>query len=337
MTTRNILSAVVVVAGLAMATSRLAGQQPVAEQPLRPQHTWKFGDLEVLPVRGNVYLLAGGGANITVQSGPEGLLLVDSGAPGQADQIVAALQEVFPDQKIRTIINTADDADHVGGNGALVERFRGPRGAAPSTAVGEGNQNVGVQVISHEKAMTRMSKAAPGRPALPGDGLPGSTFFTAKKEFFSNGEVVQILSHPAHTDGDVLVFFRSSEVISAGDAWRNTGYPLIDEARGGSIQGVLDSLNAIIDLAVPERNQMGGTRVIPGHGYIGNESDLVEYRDMVTIIRDRVRELVKAGRTLAQLKAARPTLDYDGIYGATSGPWTTDMFIEAVYHGVGGK
>jgi hypothetical protein len=126
-------------------------------------------------------------------------------------------------------------------------------------------------------------------------------------------------------------------VISAGDAWRTTGYPVIDLARGGSVEGVLSTLNAIVDIAVPERNQMGGTRVVSGHGYFGNESDIVEYRDMVAIIRDRIRDLVKEGRTLAQVKAARPTLDYDVVYGATSGPWTTDMFIEAVYKGVGGK
>ena len=322
---------------VALAGGEVAGQQPVGERSLKRERTWTVDGIDVLPVRGNVYLLAGAGANVTVQAGPEGLLLVDTGAAGQTGRISASLREVFPDQKVRTIINTNDDADHVGGNGDLVRAFGGPRGAAQGGPLGEGNQNVGVQVISHEKAMGRMAKGSPGRPALEGDALPGSTFFTAKKEFFSNGEVVEVLWHPAHTDGDVLVFFRSSEVISAGDAWVTTSYPVIDEARGGSIQGVLDSLNTIIDIAVPERNQMGGTRIVSGHGYIGNESDIVEYRDMVTILRDRIRDLVKAGRTLAQVKAARPTLDYDGVYGATTGPWTTDLFIEAVYRGVGGK
>jgi glyoxylase-like metal-dependent hydrolase (beta-lactamase superfamily II) len=210
-----------------------------------------------------------------------------------------------------------------------------PAGGATQNEV---NENIGVQIVSHENALGRMSKDEPGRPALSGSALPGSTFFTPRKEFFSNGEVVQVLWQPkAHTDGDVIVYFRSSEVISAGDVWVTTGYPVIDLTRGGSVQGILDGLNAIIDLAVPERNQMGGTRVIPGHGYFGNESDIVEYRDMVTIIRDRIRELVQEGRSLEQVKAARPTLDYDAVYGAVTGPWTTDMFIEAVYRGVDGK
>jgi glyoxylase-like metal-dependent hydrolase (beta-lactamase superfamily II) len=317
----------------------LAGQQPVGEVSLKRPRTWNVGGIEVLPVRGNVYLLAGAGANVTVQAGPDGLLLVDSGAAGQTERILAALREVFPDQRVREIVNTNADADHIGGNGGIVAAFGGARGQAVGGGPqGEGNQNVGVQIVSHENALGRMARDEPGRPALTGDALPGSTFSTDRKEFFSNGEVVQVLSQPkAHSDGDVLVFFRSSEVISAGDVWVTTSYPVIDEARGGSIQGILDGLNAIVGIAVPERNQMGGTRVISGHGYFGNESDIVEYRDMVTIIRDRVLELVNEGRTLAQIKAAKVSLDYDGIYGATSGTWTTDMFIEAVYHGVGGK
>ena len=328
----------VVVAMIVLGTAaQITGQQPVGERSLQRARTWTVDGIEILPVRGNVYMLAGAGANITVQAGPEGLLLVDTGAPGQSERIVAALRELFPDKKVRTIVNANADTDHVGGNGALVAAFSGPRMAFGGGAVRPGNQNVGVQIVSHENALRRLVRDEPGRPALSGDALPASTFFTAKKEFFSNGEVVQVLSYPGHTDGDVVVFFRSSEVISAGDLWVTTSYPVIDEAHGGSVQGVLDGLNGIIDLAVPERNQMGGTRVISGHGYFGNESDIVEYRDMVTIIRDRIRDLVQEGRTLDQVRAARPTLDYDGVYGATTGPWTTAMFIEAVYRGVGGK
>jgi glyoxylase-like metal-dependent hydrolase (beta-lactamase superfamily II) len=315
----------------------VTAQEPVGERSLKRPRTWQIQGVEVLPVRGNVYMLAGAGANVTVQAGPEGLLLVDTGGPGDTTRVMAALHEVFPDARVRTIINTTSDADHVGGNAAVVEASGGARGTASDSTPGEPNQNLGVLVVSQEAALKQMSEPAAGRSALPTDGLPGSTFFTKKKEFFSNGEVVQILSHPGHADGDVVVFFRASEVISAGDAWTPTRYPVIDAARGGSIQAELDALNAIIDLAVPERNQMGGTRIISGHGYFGNESDVVEYRDMVTVIRDRIRDLVKGGATLAQVKAARPTLDYDPVYGATTGPWTTDMFIEAVYRGVGGK
>ena len=165
-----------------------------------------------------------------------------------------------------------------------------------------------------------MSTGSRGVPPLTGDGLPASTFFTPRKDLFSNGEPVQLISQPnAHTDGDILVFFRKSDVVATGDVFVTTSYPVIDTARGGSVQGVIDALNAIIELTVPERNQMGGTRVIPGHGRICNEADVVDYRDMVTIIRDRVQEMARKGMTVQQVKAARPSLEYDGIYGAMTG------------------
>jgi glyoxylase-like metal-dependent hydrolase (beta-lactamase superfamily II) len=144
-------------------------------------------------------------------------------------------------------------------------------------------------------------------------------------------------SAEAHTDGDVMVFFRRADVLSSGDVFVTASYPVIDASRGGSVQGEIDALNAIIDLTVPERNQMGGTRVIPGHGRICNEADVVDYRDMVTIIRDRVRDMAKKGMTLQQVRAARPSLEYDGIYGTTTGQWTTDMFLEAIFKDVGKK
>jgi hypothetical protein len=109
------------------------------------------------------------------------------------------------------------------------------------------------------------------------------------------------------------------------------GYPVIDTARGGSLQGVIDALNRIIDITVPEFNTMGGTRVIPGHGRIANEIDVVEYRDMLTIVRDRLMTIAEEGGTLEDVKAARVTLDYDGVYGLTSGPWTTDRFLETAF------
>ena len=159
--------------------------------------------------------------------------------------------------------------------------------------------------------------------------LPASTFFTPRKDLFSNGEPVQLISQPnAHTDGDILVFFRKSDVVATGDVFVTTSYPVIDTARGGSVQGVIDALNAIIELTVPERNQMGGTRVIPGHGRICNEADVVDYRDMVTIIRDRVQEMARKGMTVQQIKAARPSLEYDGIYGATTGTGLPICFLK---------
>lgn len=318
----------------------LHAQQPVATIPLDPPPPPLVVDgVEILKVQGQVYLLAGAGGNVTMQVGDEGVLLVDSGAPGQAQRLLNAVRRVT-NKPLRFLINSNADPDHIAGNGDLVKAYEGTRGPRPAQA-GAANplgQNVGVMTIAYEGAYNRMLKGSRELPALTGDALPISTFFTPRKEFFSNGEAVQIFSQPgAHTDGDALVFFRESDVVSAGDVFNTTSYPVIDTMRGGSVTGVIEALNALIDLAIPERNQMGGTRVIPGHGRIGNEADLIDYRDMVTIVRDRVQEMVKKGMTLQQIKAARPSLEYDGLYGATPGPGSTDAFLDAVYQGVGGK
>jgi glyoxylase-like metal-dependent hydrolase (beta-lactamase superfamily II) len=326
--------AVCLVAALWVTGPGASGQQPVGTVPLTfPPEPIVVDGIEVLPVQGQVYLVTGGGANVVAQIGDEGILVVDSGASGQADKILAALRRVTR-KPIRFLINTNPDPDHIAGNGVLVQGEGGLRGPRPA-GVGGANpqgQNLGIVTIAHENAVNHMVKGSAGLPPLTGDALPASTFFTPRKDFFSNGEPVQLLFQPAaHTDGDILVFFRKSDVVATGDVFVTTNYPVFDPARGGSVQGIIDGLNNILDLTVPERNQMGGTRVIPGHGRICNEADVLEYRDMVTIIRDRVQAMVKKGMSLAQVQAARVSLEYDGIYGSTSGGWTTEMFIEAIY------
>jgi glyoxylase-like metal-dependent hydrolase (beta-lactamase superfamily II) len=157
---------------------------------------------------------------------------------------------------------------------------------------------------------------------------PTDTYFVAQKDLYVNGEPVQLLHTPAaHTDGDSLVMFRRSDAVSAGDVYTPDRYPVIDLAKGGSINGLIDALNHLLRLTVPEFNQQGGTLVIPGHGRLSDEADVAEYRDMVTFVRDRIADMVKKGMTLDQVKAARPTLDYDGIYGADKGA----LFVEQVY------
>jgi glyoxylase-like metal-dependent hydrolase (beta-lactamase superfamily II) len=319
-------------AGL-IAGPRALGQQPVGTVPLAPPPPPLVVDgVEILPVQGQVYMLAGAGANVVVQIGDEGVLVVDSGAPGQTERVLAALRRLTR-KPIRFLINTNPDPDHVAGNGGLVQGEGGLRGPRPA-GVGGANpqgQNFGLVTIAHENTVNHMVKGSAGLAPLTGDALPASTFFTPRKDFFSNGEPVQLLFLPeAHTDGDILVFFRKSDVVVAGDVFVTTTYPVFDASRGGSIQGVIEGLNNILDLTVPERNQMGGTRVVPGHGRISNEADVLEYRDMVTIIRDRIQAMIKKGMTLAQVQAARVSLEYDGIYGST-GPWTTERFIEAVF------
>jgi cyclase len=192
-----------------------------------------------------------------------------------------------------------------------------------------GGANDGAPIFAHEKALNQISAPTGKTSEVPSALWPTDTFSGDKKKIYFNHEGIEILHQPGHTDGDVMVFFRRSDVIAAGDAFVTTTYPKIDARRGGGIQGILDGLNHLIDLSIPEINQQGGTRIVPGHGRIANQSDVVEYRDMATIVRDRVQDMMKSGRALDQIKAAKPTLEYDGLYSTPS--YTGAMFIEAVY------
>jgi cyclase len=319
-----------------------AQQSPVTRALTEPWPTTeKIDGIEIVPVLKHVYMLVGAGANVTVQIGDQGVTLVDAGGAGKTDALLAAVRHLTS-KPLRYLVDTGPDADHVGGNAAIVKAAGGILGGAAAGAGGgrgtaASNQNVGLMTVSHENASNRLSRGGAGLPALTGDAIPESTFFTRRKDLYMNGEPIELRWQPAaHTDGDIFVFFRGSDVVSVGDVYLPDSYPHIDLARGGSVQGEIDALNAIIDITVPERNQMGGTRVVPGHGRLTNEADVVEYRDMMTIVRDRVRDMVKKGMTVEQVKAARPTLEYDGIYG-TDKSWTGEMFIETVYRDLGQK
>jgi len=244
--------------------------------------------------------------------------LVDTGLANMSDQALAAIRK-FTDKPIHYILNTHVDLDHTGGNEAF--------GKAGSTIMGGDvaddirGLEKGAAIIAHQRVLDRMSAARVAFAALPTDVYAGK-----QKDLYFNDEPVVMFHQPAaHTDGDSLVFFRGSDVVATGDVFVTTSYPVIDLERGGSIQGLIDSLNRIIDLTVPAALQEGGTLVIPGHGRICDEADVVEYRDMVTIIRDRIADMRKRGMTLDQVKAERPTEDYDPRYGSS------DAFVEAVY------
>ncbi len=307
-----------------------AQQTPTTRALTEPwQKTVKVDGIEILHVQKNVYMLVGGGANVTAQIGDEGVLLVDSGAPGQTEKIVAAIRSLT-DKPLRYLVNTSADREHAGGNPEIV-KAAGGLGRAFAAAEGR-PQNVGIHTVSSENAADRLRTGSPDFPALESTGVPVSTFFTPENDFYANGEAVVLSQAPkAHTDGDVIVFFRGSDVVSTGDVFRTDGYPIVDTARGGTYQGVLDALNAVLDIAVPERNAMGGTRIIPGHGFICNEIEVVEYRDMLTIIRDRVRRMINERKTLDQVKAARPTLEYDVYYGRRP-EMTGAKLVEVVYN-----
>jgi len=292
------------------------------------------GEIQVLPVQGNVYLLAGAGGNITVQAGKSGVLVVDTGTAPMTEKILAAIRKLS-DKPVRYVINTSVDGDHTGGNENFAKAFGSATAVSVQNTPGSSATQT-VQIFAHDNVLVRMSAPSGGKPggppAMPDTAWPSETYVGDSKELYFNGEAV-LMYHVAraHTDGDTIVHFRGSDVVSAGDILNTNGYPVIDRQRGGSLQGAIDGLNRILDIAVPAHHEEGGTYVIPGHGRICDEFDVVEYRDMLTIIRDRIRASIKKGLTWEQIKASRPTRDYDPEYGAATGPWTTDQFVEAAY------
>jgi hypothetical protein len=326
------------------------------------------GEVHVLPVQGNIYMLVADGTNITVSVGREGVLMVNTGTASMSDKILAAVRELVnsapapnqcfgatcpgtvgwsspfinsvissptPAKPLRFIINTSDAPEHVGGNQKIASSGFFPRGGGFGAAIA--NPGRGAQIIAHENVLFRMSApASPGskEPSTPAGAHPTDTYFDEfhKLPEYFNGEAVIVYHEPsANTDGDSIVFFRHSEVISAGNIFSTVSYPVIDLEKGGSLQGVIKGLNHILDLAVAEYRAQGGTWVIPGRGRLSDTADVASYRNMLTIIRDRIQDLINKGMTLEQVKAARPTLDFDGRYGSDTGSWTTAMFIEAAY------
>lgn len=287
--------------------------------------------IHVQKVQGNVYMLLGAGGNIAVQIGNDGVLLVDTGLAQNSDKVLAAVRRLT-DKPIRYIINTHMHPDHTGGNEAIAKAgvtITGGNVAGNLTDASEG-----AAIIAYQAVLDRMSAdPAPGQPKIPFGDLPTDTYVTPEKHMFFNGESIKIIHQPnAHTDGDSFVYFRRSDVVATGDIFVTTSYPIIDVARGGTINGVIEGLNRLIDdITIVADKQEGGTYVIPGHGRLCDQADVVEYRDMATIVRDRVRDMINKGMTLEQVKAARPTRDYDPLYGTDKGFWTTEKFVEAVY------
>jgi glyoxylase-like metal-dependent hydrolase (beta-lactamase superfamily II) len=289
--------------------------------PARQNQNLSNAEVHVLPVQGNVYMLVGAGSNITVQVGSDGVLVVDASYAPLSEKILAAIRTLSKGS-IRYLINTTYDADHTGGNEPI--RRAGSTIAGGNVAGDIQDAAEGAQILAHDNVMNRMSKRPPAA-------WPTSTFLGDQKKLFFNAEGIEILHMPAaHTDGDSIVFFRRSDVISTGDIFTTSSYPVIDLEAGGTIQGVIDGLNRLVDMIIPVYGQEGGTLVVPGHGRLSDFGDVLNCREMTIIIRDRIQDMIKKGMTLEQVKAARPTRDYDPLYGSVPG-WTGEMFVEAVY------
>jgi glyoxylase-like metal-dependent hydrolase (beta-lactamase superfamily II) len=315
--------------GVSLAQQQRPTEAP-APQARQPGPGANFDNVQVqsLHVQGNVWMLVGGPFNAAVSIGEDGVLVVDTMVEPLADKLLAEIKKLAGDKPIRYIVNTHFHADHTGGNAKVTQAGQSIVAGNFAPQVGQDAANQAM-ILAHENTQLRMGEMKPPPPFVA---LPTDTFFTDEKDLFFNGEAIQLLHQPsAHTDGDVIVFFRKSDVIATGDVYINTTFPIIQTAQGGSFQGDIDALNRIIDLTVPKEKQEGGTYLIPGHGRLADEADVVEYRDMNTIIRDRFRDAIKRGMTLDQVKAARLVRDYEGRYGAPAGFWTTNDFVEAVY------
>ncbi len=264
-------------------------------------------------VKGQVWMVTAGGQNVAVQIGDEGILVVDPGRKELGAAVLAEIRKLGGNKPVREVIQTSSDVSLLGATDVI------------GTPVVAGGQRP--NVIAHESVGLRL-----GRAKASGDIIPNDTLFRGKRSIFFNNEPVEIIHVPAaHSDGDVIVYFRESDVVVTGALLANVTYPDINVADGGTIQGTVDALNRILDITVAEWRSQGGTMVIPSLGHFYDEGDVAEYRDMVTIIRDRIQDAIDRGLTLEQTKAERLTRDYDGRYGNKPGPGSTDAFVEAAY------
>ena len=320
---------------LSTASNDASAERPAAglrvtSQAVDPEP--RDGEIHVWPVRDNIYMLAGDEGNIVVQVGSEGPFVVDSGRGALADKTIAAIRRLS-DKPIQFIANTSFQSDRTGGNARLQASGSDPSVRGSFFSLQFRDAGAGATVIAHQNVQNRMVAAKREPTAVPSD-----TFLEERRRTFHNGDSIELFwQKNAVTDGDSFVHFRRADVIVAGNVFTTTQYPFIDVNSGGSVEGEVRALNDLLSRTVYQHQGEGGTVVIPGHGYVSDEHEVVEYRDMVAIVRDRVRALIRNGATLNQVKAARPTADYDTRYGAVSGPWTTDMFVEAVYRSLGGR
>jgi cyclase len=288
--------------------------------PAAPLERLAGSPFTVYPTRGNVYMIAGPNGNTTVAIGGAGAIVVDPGTPANSAMLLAEIRRLT-DRPVRLLINTSSEAEHIAANRAVAVSGQNLAGGNRRPPIAGATDQA--PIWGHEGVLQDL--IARGGSS---EGWPTDSYFVAQKDMFMNGDAVQLLHVPAaHTGGDSFVSFRRADVISAGDVYTPDRYPVIRIEQGGSINGLIDGLNYLLRMTVPEFNEEGGTLVIPAHGRLSDEADVGNYRDMVTIVRDRIQDMIKKNMTLQQVKAAKPTLDYDVLYGTEAGA----VFIEQVY------
>lgn len=313
--------------------------------------------IDIVHVNGPIYMLVGAGGNVAASVGLDGVLLVDSGSTEMSGALLSAIDGLrervveqrrndvepwgaevrssvlinrnppAPPKPIRYIINSSAAADRVGGNARLGTAGRTYTGGNVAGTIGDSGD--GAAIWAHEAVLFSLLERGESFSMLPTD-----TYYRngSKLSHFFNGDGVRLVHMPAaQSGGATMVQFTRSDVIVTGDFFSQTSYPIIDIENGGSIDGVIAALNDVLELAVPEFRTEGGTMVIPAYGRLSDSADVGYYRDMLTIIRNNIQEMIKRGQSLAQIKAARPSRAYDARFGADTGPWTTEMFVEAVY------
>ena len=308
---RQARTVLAVLTAVCIAMVAVAGEQ-------RPADRFAGVELTVVPVAGQVHMVQrpGGGGNVGVFAGPDGVLLVDSLFAPLADRLVAAVREVS-DGEIRFLINTHVHPDHIGGNEPL----------AGKDVLIFAHDNVRVRALERLRFPRRGGSFAP-RPAA--GARPVITYNDAVNFHFNDEEVRAFLAPAAHTDGDTFVHFPESDVLHLGDVFRTTSYPIVDVYNGGTVAGTIAALEKAIGMAGPR------TRVIPGHGLevVGREA-LVEFLDMIVDIRDRVRTMISEGLTLEEVMKAAPTTAYDAQWGQEAS-WTANDFVPIVFYELGG-
>jgi glyoxylase-like metal-dependent hydrolase (beta-lactamase superfamily II) len=323
----NLVSSLVLLLAACVATHALASE--AAQRSESDQPALSSAGVDALRVRPDIYMLTLDGVNVTLETGPDGAVLVDSGPASGSKALLAAIQKVTR-SPIRYLIDSSGDTDLIGGNARLAAAGQ----SLVRTAVGPaGGGRIGAAIIARSDLLDRMI-AQPGD--YPESTQPVEIFTRPQYNFYLNGQGIAVVWEPAaHSDVDVVVRFWSSDVVVAGDIFDMTRFPVIDLQHGGSIQGEIDALSRIINTLVimptPVVTNTGGTLVIPVRGPLCDQADLVTYRDMVIDMRDRIGHLIDLGKSLKQIKSMDPTQGYDSRFGSNMGSWTTDQFVEAVY------